>query len=277
MNTATKSRPSRSSEMLRDFLSEVSTEVKERPSASVMYAPPGLGKTSFGAAIPGAVFLIDAQELGIETLKRSGQVPADIPVLPTAQDWAMVLAILKQLAAGKHKYKALVIDTIGGLERLCHQFVCDTMYGGNWGEKGFAGYGRGYESALPEWRLLLNALDDCRDSGLSIVCLTHSIVKPHKNPLGEDYDRFVPDLHHKTWNLTHRWADMVLFGNYHVEVDDSGSRAKGKGGHDRVLHTEYSAAFEAKNRHGLPEEIPMGASGKAAWANLVTAMKEARN
>jgi len=223
--------------MLRDFLSEVSTEVKERPSASVMYAPPGLGKTSFGAAIPGAVFLIDAQELGIETLKRSGQVPADIPVLPTAQDWAMVLAILKQLAAGKHKYKALVIDTIGGLERLCHQFVCDTMYGGNWGEKGFAGYGRGYESALPEWRLLLNALDDCRDSGLSIVCLTHSIVKPHKNPLGEDYDRFVPDLHHKTWNLTHRWADMVLFGNYHVEVDDSGSRAKGKGGHDRVLHT----------------------------------------
>ena len=40
------------------------------------------------------------------------------------------------------------------------------------GEKGFAGYGRGFETSLPELRHLLNAFDDCRDAGMSVVCLT---------------------------------------------------------------------------------------------------------
>lgn len=258
---------------VRDYLAEIKTTSVARPSATVMFAPPGLGKTSLGAAIPGRVFLIDDQERGIETLKASGLVDPETPVLPPAGDWQQVLTMLRQLAKQKHDYKALIIDTLGGMERLCHQYVCDTLFAGNWGEKGFASYQRGYDAALPEWRLLLNALDDCRDKGMLIMALTHSVVRPYKNPLGEDFDRYVPDVHHKTWNMTHRWADMVLFGNYHVEVSDSG---KGRGGHDRVMFTEYSAAYEAKNRHGLPREIPMGLSGKEAWKNLRDAIVKAR-
>lgn len=275
MTATTQSRSTRSAETLRDFLTEVETAVNERPAAMVFYAPPGLGKTSFGAAIPKALFLVDDKELGIHTLKRSGQVAKDVPVLPPIKNWLDLLACVRQVAAGKHDHKALIVDTMGGCERLCHQHVCETMYRGDWAEKGFAGYGRGYESALPEWRLLLEAFDECRDAGMSVVLLTHAIIKPYKNPLGEDFDRFVPDVHHKTWNLTHRWADVVLFGNYHVEVDDSSGRAKGRGGDDRYFYCEYSAAWEAKNRHGLPPEIAMGRSGKEAWANLTKAMKEA--
>lgn len=275
MATAQQSRSARSAEMLRDFLSEVTTEAVHRPTAMVFYAPPGLGKTSFGAAIPNRVFLVDDKELGIETLKAAGQVDKDIAVLPPIKNWLDYLACVRQLAKGEHPYKALVCDTLGGAERLCHAHVCETSYKGDWGERGFAGYGRGYETALPEWRHLLNAFDDCRDAGISIICLTHSIVKPHKNPTGEDFDRYVPDVHHKTWNLTHRWADMVLFGNYHVEIDESGGRAKGRGGDDRDMFTEYSAAYEAKNRLGLPSQVSMGRSGKEAWGNLRKAIKEA--
>mgnify|MGYP003145964773 CR=1 FL=1 len=242
----------------------------------VFYAPPGLGKTSLGAAIPNRVFLVDDQELGIETLKASKRVDPTTPVFPPASDWSSVLQMLTQLAEGDHAFKALVIDTLGGMERLCHQYVCQTHFNGDWGEKGFASYARGYEVALPEWRLLLNAFDKVRACGISVVCLTHAVVRAHKNPLGEDFDRFVPDVHGKTWNLTHRWADMVLFGNYYVEVDTSGSRSKGRGGHDREMHTEWSAAFEAKNRHGLPAEISMGTSGVDAWNNLKAAIAAAR-
>ncbi len=83
-------------------------------------------------------------------------------------------------------------------------------------------------------------------------------------------------MHHKTWSLTHRWADMVLFLNYYVEVDTDGLRAKGKGGQDRVIYTEYHAAFEAKNRSNLPPEIEMGKSGQEAWANFKAAFAAAR-
>jgi len=40
-----------------------------------------------------------------------------------------------------------------------------------------------------------------------------------------------------------------------------------------VIYTEHHAAYEAKNRSGLPSEIEMGTSGKEAWENLKTALK----
>jgi len=259
---------------VRNFLAEISTKIETRPQVIVFYGPPGLGKTSLGAAIPDAGFLIDDKELGIKTLKATGQASATIPVLPPVSEWSDVLECLRQIEAGVESlgWKTLVIDTIGGLERLCHAHVCRTKFGGDWGEKGFAGFGKGFEVALPEWRTLLELLERIRDRGVQIVALTHAIVKPFKNPLGEDFDRYTPDLHHKTWNLTHRWADLVAFGNYHVEVDSSGSRAKGKGGIARFFHCEHSAAYEAKNRHGIRRLVPMGSSGAEAWKNLTEAI-----
>ncbi len=86
----------------------------------------------------------------------------------------------------------------------------------------------------------------------------------------------MPDVRWKTWGLTHRWADMVLFLDYYVETTDDGGRTKGRGGQERVMHTEHHAAYEAKNRSGLPSEIEMGHSGVEAWANLRAALADAR-
>ena len=67
---------------------------------------------------------------------------------------------------------------------------------------------------------------------------------------------------------------MVLFLKYDTEVErDRFGKVKAFGGQQRVMHTEYRAGYEAKNRHGLPTEIPMGDSGAEAWANLREAMK----
>ena len=126
-------------------------------------------------------------------------------------------------------------------------------------------YHKGYEiAANSDWTDLLDKLDALRDKGMSVVLLGHTRVAPFKNPEGEDYDRFQPDLHKKTAAALTRWADAVLFANYYTEVEDG----KGKGG---------SPAFDAKNRVGLPPVLDMGSNGTEAWANLVGAIKEARS
>ena len=141
-----------------------------------------------------------------------------------------------------------------------------------------AAYMTGYDATLADWHNLLNALDRLRsERHMAILALCHSRIAPYKNPEGPDYDRFTPDLHAKTWSLTHKWADYVLFLNFDTHVDAGKSpRPKGLGGTRRVLHTERTAAFDAKNRHGLPPRIDCGSGAAEAWTNLAAAMKAGR-
>lgn len=223
------------------------------------------------------MFLIEQNEDGINRLKEPGLVPAEVPVLPAVATWLDTLAVLESLRTGEHSFKALAVDALGGFERLCHEEVCRRDFRNDWGEHGFASYQKGYDAALPEWRLLINALDRLRDERkMSVVLLGHAKVAPFKNPEGPDYDRYCVDVHHKTWALTHKWADMVLFANYEVAFaakDATKDKAKARGGQARIIYTEHHAAFDAKNRANLPPEIEMGSSGAEAWGNLVAAIK----
>src|SRR5262249_39143649 len=155
----------------------------------------------------------------------------------------------------------LVLDTLNGCERLCHEHVCRRDFGGNWGRDGFASFMAGFDVALADWRRFLEALDRLRASRrMSILALAHTKIAPFRNPEGSDYDRYVVDVHHKTWSLTHRWADLVLFAQFmaHVDARKGETKGKAKGGSRRVLFTSRTAAFDAKNRHGLPEQIDAG-------------------
>lgn len=237
--------------------------------AAVIYGVPGIGKTSMAAYAPSPVFMTDPAEDGITTLKNFHRVPASIPQIQ-ANTWAETLGVIDSLAEGGHNYRTLIMDAIGGFEALCHEEVTRRDFHGERGDKGFASYAKGYEVALGDWRQLLTALDRLRRSGMSVLLIGHSIVKPYKNPQGEDYDRYVPDVHPKTWGITEKWADMVLFLQYVTVVDKDG---KAQGGQDRIMLTEHHPAYMAKNRNGLPGEIEMGDSGEAAWGNLANALK----
>lgn len=246
----------------------------------IFYGPPGIGKSSFAASIQDVVFLIEKQERGIGQLKQSGLVSLTLPILPVSEKWTDVLEMLESLRTGEHNFKALAIDAMGGFERLCHEEVCRREYNGQWGDRGFGAYKRGYETSLADWRLFLGALDKLRDERqMSIVLLGHAKVSTFKNPDGPDYDRYEVDVHELTWNLTHRWANIVLFANFDVAFssdDQNKKKAKARGGKTRSIYTEYDAAFDAKNQHNLPPVIDMGGSGQESWGNLVTAIRDGR-
>ena len=139
-------------------------------------------------------------------------------------------------------------------------------------------YQAGYDTALAPWRILLSKLDTLRiERSMSILALVHTRVSPYTNPAGPNYDKHMPDFNKKTWGLTHRWADVILFLNFYTDTTkDKSGKIKGTGGQRRIIYTTNCATHVAGNRYGLPEEISAGNSGKEAWGNFMTALKEAK-
>ena len=119
--------------------------------------------------------------------------------------------------------------------------------------------------------------DRLREKGIACLLLCHATVERYPNPEGPDYDRYQPALNRKhTWSATAKWADMILFGCLDTTVTKEAKAAtKGKatGGETRIIRTEAGAAYVAKNRHGLPNEIECGTSAKQAWENFQATLK----
>lgn len=259
-------------------LGEVTSKGSGLPSRYTIYGCEGCGKTSFAAYTPRPIFIQTKGETGLDALIDSGRLP-EIPHFPEMQSFGDLMAAIEELTIQPHEYGTLVIDTINGAERLCHEEVCRRDFGGDMTDKGFMGYMRGYEVSLVDWRNLLSALDSLREKRrMAIVCLCHAKVKPFRNPVAADYDRYAADMHDKTWGLTHKWSDAVLFCQFETFNTEKDSKKKGKaiGGQTRIMHTEHHAAFDAKNRQGLPPEIDMGTSGQGAWENFKAALVAAK-
>ena len=174
--------------------------------------------------------------------------------------------------------KVLVLDALGGFERLCHEHVCQTEFKGKWSDPkdGFMAWNKGYERSIGVWNQLLQQLDQLRESGVSVLLLSHCQVRPYHNPLGDDYDRFVSDCHPKTWGTTHRAADAVLFGTFFQVLKTDGPRAKADGGSERVLYTEHTDTWDAKNRFGMAPSVEMPDDRTASWTTLVTAILDGK-
>ena len=96
-------------------------------------------------------------------------------------------------------------------------------------------------------------------AGLHVVFVAHSKVQRTSPPDETDgYDRYELKLTKQVAPLLREWADALLFCNYRTTlVEGSDGRKKATGGKERVMYAERSAAWDAKNRFGLPAEMPM--------------------
>ena len=256
-----------------DTLNKIRTGSPKLPARIVLHGPGGVGKTSWAAQAPNPVFLLSPGETGLHTLMDSGIVGQMDNI--EVHRWIEYTAALTDLTDQKHDYNTLVVDTIDGIEKMCNHFVCETQFGGDWGEKGFGSFQKGNEFvANGPWRQMLAMLDKLRSAkSMRIILLAHTDIANFANPEGPDFNRYVPAMHKKPWGLTFGWADMVLFGYREVAVlKEKGERkARGGGGSTRLMRTEWSAASDAKNRHNLPAEISMGDSPEEAWTNFAAA------
>lgn len=285
MSQPVASRPTRSAAPLTakvDFASLISTKGQSLPNRYVLYAGEGWGKTSFAAQMPKAIFIQTRGETGLETLIDAGQL-SEVPHFPEVNDWSTLTAAVRWLLETEHPYRTIVIDTLNGAERLLHEHVCARDYQGEWGDKGFGAYQKGFEVSVADLNLLLSDLDSLRLEKRMTVCfLAHRRVTMFKNPTGADFDMYQPDVNKWTWGAVAKWSDVILFGDMEVVVDQvqknrKTGAEKGKGiAQTRILRCESTAAWIAKNRLGLPAEIEVGGSPAEAWANYTAAVRAAR-
>jgi len=249
-----------------------------KPPRIVLNAVEGWGKTSLGAFAPNPAILMAAGETGYETLLGAGLVP-NVP-RAKLETWPDTLALLDDLIQDDTGTETVVLDAVGGFERMCHEYVCNRDFNGDWGERGFTSYQKGYEVAVADWLQLLQKLERLQEfRGATVVILSHCRVKTFKNPMGADYDRWVSDCHDKTWSITHKWADAVLFGNFFTVVEggktgEKPKKGKGIGGTQRVIYTERRDAFDAKNRYGMSEVLDIPNDASRSWPTVWSAIRK---
>lgn len=240
---------------------------KTQPPRLILNAVEGWGKTSFLAFMPAPLIIMARGETGYRTLVNQRRAPELDNVL--VEDWGSLLALLDDLIAqATLPYKTIGLDAAGGFERLCHELVCARDFEGKWDEKGFTAFQRGYDVSVTDWLQLETRLDKLHDRGIAIVLLSHCKVRNFKNPMGTDFDRYVSDLHEKTWAKISKWADCVLFGNFISVVKEKQGKGKGIGGADRVLYAERRDAYDAKNRYGLPDAVSLPDDPALGWASI---------
>lgn len=239
--------------MAYDLAQLQSARAQVLPPRAVLYAPPGVGKTTFGACAPGPIIL--PTEDGLAALKR---LPFEVPAFPIAKDWAAVMDAIEALATQDHQFKTLTVDSLDWLEPLVWAETCRRN---NWGDIEAPGYGKGYLATLDVWRQFMDGLEYLRkERGMAYILLAHAMVKRFDAPDAEPFDRYQIKLHQKAADLIMEGVDMVLFANFktYTTTTDVGFNKKvrrGVGTGERVMFTEERPAFVAKNRHGLPVEM----------------------
>jgi hypothetical protein len=104
---------------------------------------------------------------------------------------------------------------------------------------------------------MLAVLDKVNAAGLAVLILSHSQLKTVKNPEGDDYDHFESKVNTKVAGIFKEWSDAVLFARFEIYVRKEGMKVKAQGGTERIVQTTHSAAWDAKNRYGLPEVMDL--------------------
>lgn len=216
----------------------------ETPLCLALYSPEGCGKSTFASQAPLPIFIGE----------KDGTAHLDVARFPVPGSWVDVLEAIDALQNEKHTYQTFVIDTADYLEPLIYAHVCAN--GGKASIEDF-GYGKGYVLALDQWRILVTKLDQLREKGMHVIVLAHSQVKTFRNPTGDDFDKFEMKLHAKAAALLKEWPNAVLFANYRTYIHEKEGRIKALGDGSRVMYTEHRPAFDAKNRYGLPFELPL--------------------
>lgn len=219
--------------------------VQRSPIKLVEYGVEGIGKSTLASQFPNALIL--------DTEEGSGQLDCARVSCP---DWKTLEGAMLSLGTDAQGFQTIVIDSADWAERHAAEVIKKKH---NKASIEDIPYGKGHVQVAEQFSKLLTAADYLVSRGLHVVFVAHAkVVRVSPPEMTDGYDRWEMKLGKHTAPLLREWCDCLLFANYkQTVVEGSDGRMKARGGKERVLYTERTAAFDAKNRYGLSPEIPM--------------------
>jgi len=221
----------------------------ENPSPSapkgIIYGPPGIGKTTFGASADGSIIIDCENGAGAIRCSRT-------PYLAT---WPEIEKWLMAIEREAHDYKTLVVDSLDWLLRRLEEAVS-----GSNGKldstlnRSHGGYGAG-KQVLKNYvyQRLLPTLDRIVGRGISVILLAHVKRTAVTDTDGITREKTTADLPDEFRNIFIEWSDFVCL----ARQDAAGNRS---------LVTAETPQALAKNRYGLPKTVPL------AWPAFISAV-----
>lgn len=226
-----------------------------RPLRIVIYGVDGIGKSTFAARAPSPIF-ISAED---------GTAHLDVIRFPPVESWNDILDAISTLYEEPHEFQTLVLDSVDWAEQIARDAVCaenqvpsiESIH-----------YGKGWVFAQEKFSQLLKGLDALYAKGMNVILVAHAQIKPFNDPENEPYDRYTMKLDKRTDPLLREWADYVLFANWDIVVtvktDRQGKpvpglegKPKAKSFGKRLLFSQRSAAFDAKQRFEIPDRLDL--------------------
>ena len=221
----------------------------KKPHLGIVFGVEGSGKSTLGSTYPAPIFV--GPENGSHNL--------DISRVEELKTYKDIMDSLEYLNKEKHDFKTVVIDSLDWVEPLLYKFLCE-KYKTDAIEDVGGGYGRYVAIMLGEWSNFITALEKLRERGMNVLLIAHYHVKTFNDPsTNEPYERYLMKLQEKTSAKFREWVDYVFFLNFETftKKEKGSNKAKAFSDGERYLFTQKTAAYDAKNRFGLPEKMKL--------------------
>ena len=233
---------------MSSLLDKIKSGPQTRPHLVGLYGPGGVGKSTFAAGAPKAIFI--GTDDGCATL--------DVASFPIPKTWLELNAQIDALQNEKHDYETAVFDTINGLEpllwaHLCAEARCKSI------EEIDGGYGKGYVRANEAWVEFWKKIKTLRNK-MNVIALGHAKAKTIEDVMeGERFDRYMLKMHDVAALLFHESVDSMFFANFVTDFrkEKGAKKARAFGDGKRVIYTQERPWFMAKSRFDLPFEMDL--------------------
>lgn len=214
-----------------------------------VYGVPGCGKSTLATYAPNPIFL--DIEGGLDRVDCVRYQADDWDTRTKIETWDELRQALFDCMSSD--FQTVVIDTMSAVEELMATKICAEHDKPTLAD--FA-YGAGYAALFSQWMNFMKCLYDLKNAGRNVLCIAHDQIEDAKNPSGENWERYAPNIHKKSVAGVIGKMDAVLFAHYEKQfVTKQNDKKIAVETGRRLLQTVEKPYCIAKNRFGMPEQL----------------------